>query len=89
MHLYGQRQWPRCGVTLVHTPQSLALLRSGGSCQLSLIRVASAADVSSQQIITQQAGHSIFPHLTAELVCEYVTKEMCKLRVLITILPDV
>jgi len=31
----------------------------------------------------------MFPHLTVELVCEYMTKEMCKLCALITTLPDV
>jgi len=36
---------------------SLALHRSGGGCPLAIVRVASAADVGSKQIVTQQSAH--------------------------------
>jgi len=48
-----QRQ--RCSVTPVHTPQSLTLCRPGAGCHLS--HVASAADVSGQQIVTQHTAN--------------------------------
>jgi len=41
---------------VVYTQQSLALHRSGGGCPLAVVRVASAADVGGQQIITQQSA---------------------------------
>jgi len=43
---------------VVYTRQLLALHRSGGGCPLAVVRVASAADVGGQQIVTQQSAHS-------------------------------
>jgi len=100
--LYGRRQPDyrrRCGVTLIHTLQSLALRRPGSSCPLAIgwwLALLTWADLAITHF------DHMFPRLTAELVCEfeYVTKKKFGkrgqlfvgalfVRALVTTLPDV